>query len=115
MINIELMERLLRPCNKYAEITGNEVDQSKSETIKCFVSDTGSNRFVYRIRDQGVGVLQAVDYNGKQNVSNVYVALSNRRQGIASALFKEAKKLFPNLKHSEEVTDLALEWISTLH
>ena len=85
-------------------MTGPEKHYKVKNGISRHVSNTGSTRFMFHADDKPVSAIQIIENGPEAVVANIYTIPEYRRQGIATTLFKHAKKYFPNLRYSKHLT-----------
>jgi hypothetical protein len=85
-------------------MTGLEKHYKVKDGISRHVSNTGSTRFMFHADDKPVSAIQIIENGPEAIVANIYTIPEYRRQGIATTLFRHAKKYFPNLKYSKHLT-----------
>jgi hypothetical protein len=85
-------------------MTGPEKHYKVKDGISRHVSNTGSTRFMFHADDKPVSAIQIIENGPEAIVANIYTIPEYRRQGIATTLFRHAKKYYPNLRYSKHLT-----------
>lgn len=96
-------EITLRGKNK-CPYTGKETAINLSDGIKLYRDEYGSNRFVLYINRRAVSALQIMAHKDRVYVANVITVAQHRRKGYAKQLWNEAKKIYPVIHHSENLS-----------
>ncbi len=105
---------LLNPKSKSIMI-GNEKGNYNPNGISRFDSQHGSVRYIMSLDGIQIGVLQLLKLDKTTvRVANVFVEEKYRRRGIASLLFKQAKKDFKNVVQSDDLSDNGQAWADSL-
>lgn len=89
---------------------GKERGKIVSDGISLFRSPHGSYRYVMYIGGIPVSALQVMRRGRNGIIANVYTRPENRRQGLATQLFRYAQKDFKVINHSEHMTELGSSW-----
>lgn len=93
---------------------GHERGRALTDGVAKFVSPHGSYRYVFYSDGVALGALQVVSDGRVARVANVFVRPEVRRRGVATALFRRARRDFPRLTHASESSrsDEAKAWIA---
>lgn len=97
-------ENILLPKDQ-SPYTGKEKVKRLSNGVVLYKDQYGSNRFVLYIDNTAVSALQIIDKQGEiPKVANVITIKDERRKGYARIVWNEAKKIFPNIVHSKNLS-----------
>lgn len=106
--SVDKMKVLLKDVGKVNAIGVEREKHINNKNIRLFVGKNGSNRLVYEIDDKIVSALHITTAMFKKDVggtiTNVYTDKDYRRKGYAKELLKVARKMFKNVRHSEDLT-----------
>lgn len=98
-------ETILNPrsCCPY---TGKETVTILSNGIKLFTDPNDSYRFVMYQNGRAISALQLMKYNDFDiRVANVITVKKHRQKGHARTVWIEAKKIFPLILHSSNLSE----------
>lgn len=93
---------------------GPERGRPVREGIAKFTNPYGSYRYVLYEGGEAIGVLQVVDFKNEAVIANLYVLAEARRRGVATKLAARARRDFPNISHSQHMSEEAQAWARTL-
>ena len=97
-------ETILNPRSR-CPYTGKEQAELLGDDIKLYTNEYGSFRFVLYIKSRAVSALQIMSKDGQATVANVITVKQHRRKGYAKKLWNEAKKIFPVIYHSANLSE----------
>lgn len=104
------LAKVVAPANSAAaDNNGLEVDHGMITNQLQHIEGKYS-RFLWHVDNQ---IVAGLSVNGIE-IDKLYVCLSTRRNGYASALFKAVKKLIPELKHSKTLTHNGQDFVAGL-
>lgn len=84
--------------------TSKEQAKVLNNGVKLFTDGSGSHRFVMYINGRAVSALQIMAKDGFVEVANVITVKAHRRKGYAKTVWIEAKKIFPVIRHSYDLS-----------
>jgi GNAT superfamily N-acetyltransferase len=79
------------------------------------LSDSSEGRGTIEVRKDGDGELVGRLHWNLSGISHIGVTPDHQRQGIATAMYRWARELDPDLKHGMVVSETARSWIDTLN
>lgn len=93
---------------------GKESGSLVNNGISVYRDSYGSCRYVFYKDGEALAGIQVVSNKEDSVVANIYTKPPYRRSGLATKLFRRAKQDFPNLQHSNHLTDDGDLWNSSL-